>query len=97
MKIKFTILLALTAVIACKQEPRETADTIYSNGKIYTVNQDQPCAEALANKNGNFLKVGTKEEIEVLPGENTEIYNLEWKFDNAWISRYTYASVCQWI
>ena len=81
MKTRYTFFaFAILTVFACKQEPKETADTIYTNGKIYTVNEDQPWAEAVAIKNGKFLKVGTKEEIEVLQGENTKVANLGGKF-----------------
>ena len=61
MKTRFTFFaFALIAVFACKQEPKETADTIYTNGKIYTVNEAQPWAEAVAIKDGKFIKVGTQ-------------------------------------
>ena len=81
MKTKFTFLaFALIAVFACKQVPKETADTIYTNGKIYTVNEAQPWAEAVAIREGKIFKVGTKEEIEALKGENTIVVDLEGKF-----------------
>ena len=32
----------------------EVADTVYTNGKIYSVNEAQPGAEAVAIKNGSF-------------------------------------------
>ena len=48
---------------------KETADTIYINGKIYTVNDAQPWAEAVAIKDGKFQKVGSSKEIEGLTKE----------------------------
>ena len=81
MKTKITVIvLALTTFFACKQQPKETADTIYTNGKIYTVNETQPWAEAVAIKDGKFMKVGTTGEIEVLKGENTKVVDLKGAF-----------------
>ncbi|MEH6606461.1 MAG: amidohydrolase [Pseudomonadales bacterium] len=58
----------------------ETADVIYSNGKIYTVNESQPWAEAVALKDGKFLLVGTNDEILAMKGAETEIIDLQGKF-----------------
>ena len=81
MKTKITLLvLALTTFFACKQQPKEIADTIYTNGKIYTVNEAQPWAEAVAVKDGKFIKVGSNADVEVLQGENTVVVNLEGQF-----------------
>ena len=40
------------------------ADIIFKNGKIYTVNESQPWAEAVAVKDGKFVNVGSNEDIE---------------------------------
>ena len=81
MKTKLTLLvLAFTLVFACTKAPKETADTIYTNGKIYTVNEAQPWVEAVAIKDGKFMKVGSTAEVESLQGENTNVINLEGQF-----------------
>ena len=83
MKTKITVpilVLLLTTFFACKQQHKETADTIYTHGKIYTVNESQPWVEAVAVKDGKFLKVGTTGEIEDLKGENTKIVDLKGQF-----------------
>ena len=59
---------------------QESADVVYLNGKIYTVNYGQPWAEAFAIKDGNFYAVGNNEKIKKLIGENTETIDLEGKF-----------------
>ena len=41
----------------------DVADTEYTNGKIYTVNEAQTWAEAVAIKDGELLKVGSAEEV----------------------------------
>ena len=38
------------------------ADSIYHNGKIYTLDEQRSRAEAVAIKEGRFLAVGTDEE-----------------------------------
>jgi predicted amidohydrolase YtcJ len=57
--------------------PAEVADSIYTNGKIYTVAADQSWAEAVAIKDGKFLRVGGAQEIEPLAGPATEVVDLE--------------------
>lgn len=81
MKEKLVILiLALAILFACNNQPNETADSIYINGKIYTVNEAQPWAEAVAIKDGKFIKVGATDDIERLIGENTEVVDLKGQF-----------------
>ena len=55
----------------------QKADKIYTNGKIYTVNEVQPWAEALAIKDGKFLRVGMNAEILALKGNETKVIDLE--------------------
>lgn len=57
--------------------PAEVADSIYTNGKIYTVDADQSWAEAVAIKDGKFLRVGGAQEVESLAGTATEVVDLE--------------------
>ena len=71
-----TILISM--LIGCSKQ--ETADVIYKNGKIYTVNKDQPWAEAVAIKDGKFIKVGNNAEVESLAGKNTEVVDLKGQF-----------------
>ena len=51
--------------------PVIVADTVYTNGKIYTVNEAQSWAEAVAIKNGKFLVVGSNADVEAVTDENT--------------------------
>jgi len=78
-KIIFLSVVSLTVfVVGCSSQ--KTADVIYTNGKIYTVNENQPWAEALAIKNGGLIAVGTNADVEELKGENTEVVDLSGKF-----------------
>ncbi|MCA9975800.1 MAG: amidohydrolase family protein, partial [Anaerolineales bacterium] len=49
-----------------------TADLILYNAHIYTVDERQPWAEAVAVQNGRFLAVGSNQDILSLAGPKTE-------------------------
>ena len=51
MRIYCVALAALFALTACSQE--NAADVVYTNGKIYTVNEAQPWVEVVS---GNYSK-----------------------------------------
>jgi len=42
------------------------ADIVFTNGKIYTVNNKNPFVEAVAVKDGRFMEVGSAKDIENL-------------------------------
>ena len=54
----------------------EVADTAYTNGKIYTVDEPQPWAEAVAIKDGKFVVVGSNADVEAVTGDGTEVFDL---------------------
>lgn len=54
----------------------DAADVVYTNGRIYTVNEAQPWAEAVAIKDGTFLIVGSNADVEAAIGEGTEVVDL---------------------
>lgn len=64
-------------LLSCSSEKAAPADLIFTNGIIYTVNEDQPKAEAVAVKDGMILAVGSTQEIKKHKNENTEIIDLE--------------------
>ena len=64
--------------VGCAGE--RTADVVYTNGKIYTVNEPQPWAEAVAIKDGKFIAVGTAADVEAVKGERTKVVDLGGKF-----------------
>ena len=51
----------------------QTADIIILNGRVLTLDGDNPRAEAVALAGGRIFMVGSSEEIEALRGEKTEI------------------------
>lgn len=52
-------------------------DIIFFNGKITTLNRNQPTAQAVAIKDGKFMAVGTDLEILPMAGEKTRQINLK--------------------
>ena len=74
-------LLACAAVLACagcgeEDVPIGHADTVYTNGRIYTVDEARPWAEAVAIKDGAFLAVGTVDEVKAFIGDDTTVVDL---------------------
>ncbi len=78
MKRTALCLTLMTALgIACARQPAgEVADTVYTNGRIYTVNEAQPWVEAMAIKDGSFLVVGSNADVETVTGDATEVVDL---------------------
>ncbi len=70
----FVLVLSWISV-ACGQ-PGEVADTVYTDGKIYTVNDSQPWVEAVAIKDGKFFIVGSNADVEAVTGSTTEVVDL---------------------
>ena len=58
----------------------ETADVVYLNGRIYTVNENQPWAEAVAIKDGKFIAVGSETDVKKMVNNKTEVVDLNGKF-----------------
>ena len=55
MRLPFATLACVLAVVSVADA--QTADVVYTRGKIYTVNDDQPWAEAVAIKDGKFAEI----------------------------------------
>ncbi len=52
------------------------ADLVFTNGKIYTVNNKNPFAEAVAVKDGKFIEVGSTKDMEKFVGKRTRVVDL---------------------
>ncbi|MCM3392767.1 amidohydrolase [Cytobacillus oceanisediminis] len=55
------------------------ASLVFKNGKVYTMEEDQPLAEAVAIKDGEIQFVGSSSDAEKYVGEDTEVIDLEGK------------------
>lgn len=56
---------------------QESADTVFVNGKILTVDEDFSVAQALAVTGNRISAVGSNEEVESLAGDGTRVIDLE--------------------
>ena len=57
----------------------EAADTVYTNGKIYTVNEQQPRAEAVATQGQNIVYVGDSKGAQAFISDDTTVVDLRGK------------------
>lgn len=57
----------------------ETADQVFTNGKVYTVNKAQPWAEAVAVKGKKIVFVGSAKEAQSYVGKQTKVTDLSGK------------------
>ena len=73
----FTFVLTLT-ILSCGNK-KTVADKIFFNARIYTGNEAQPFAEAMALRDNKIIAVGTSEEIKKLAGASTDTFNLQGK------------------
>ena len=76
----FWLLASITAGCSSKQTTETTtagtADTIYTGGKIITINDAQPTAEAVAVRDGRIVAVGNADVVSKLAGANTREVDL---------------------
>ena len=77
--MKFFLLLFSGLALATAPAIRaaETADTILLNGNVYTVNEAQPHAEAIAIKGERILFVGSNDEAKKFAGPKTHTIDLK--------------------
>lgn len=71
-----TPFLVILLIISC-QPKQEPVDLIVTNTKVYTANDEQPTAQAIAVKDGKIWKVGSEEEISAYKGDSTEVLDLK--------------------
>lgn len=80
-----TFLLTFISFFSCTNEsndpnPTTATEMIFFNGKIYTVNADQPWADAIYIQDGVIKYVGSDEEARAMASENAEEIDLEGAF-----------------
>ena len=76
----FLALIVYSVSASCAQSQQQVADTLYTNGKIYTVSEDLPWVEAVAIKDGKFIAIGKTDRVKVMAGDATEVIDLGGKF-----------------
>jgi len=71
------VLGALLSLSGCATEPpQEPADLVLRNGKVVTLDESRPEANAVAVRGGTIVAVGSNEEIEAYVGPETEVLDL---------------------
>ncbi|MCI0470968.1 MAG: amidohydrolase [Candidatus Aminicenantes bacterium] len=75
----FIGLFFIIGFFACAQAPKQSADLVLLNGKIITVDDTKPTAEALAVLKDRLLAVGSSMEIKPYITAATRVIDLEGK------------------
>ncbi len=76
MRILSVIGILLLLSLAGMTIRVETADLVLKNGNIYTVNEHQPRAEAVALKGERIVFVGSNRDVQRYVGQNTRVVDL---------------------
>lgn len=77
--MKLVSLLLISLAFISGQQP-QAADIILHNGIIWTVDEKNPTAEAVAIKDGKFILVGSNSAALKLRGPNTRVIDLKGSF-----------------
>lgn len=72
--LAFLIIVLSIVVIHPKEE---TADAVFKNGNVYTVNERQPRAQAIAIKAGRIIFVGSDADAKRYQGQQTRVVDLQ--------------------
>ncbi|MBL7793541.1 MAG: amidohydrolase [Saprospiraceae bacterium] len=67
-------------LVSCAKPQEDKADTILFNGNIYTVDEAQPTAQAIAIRGDRILLVGSNEAVKALAHDKTEMIDLQGQF-----------------
>lgn len=63
--------------VACAQTPRETADLLILNGKVYTADGSGTFQEAVAIRGNRILRVGRTQDMTALRGAKTQVIDAQ--------------------
>jgi predicted amidohydrolase YtcJ len=80
IKISFCLSLSLLIAVllsSCQQNNLQSADLVYKNGFIYTVDSINTQVEAVAIGDGKFIYVGDDKGVRSFIGDKTKVINLE--------------------
>src|ERR687883_722828 len=80
MRIILALVLSLLALGLVSTEPQQTAaDLVLKNGVIYTVNEREPRAEAVAIRGDRIIFVGSNADAKKYEGKGTRVIDLNGK------------------
>jgi len=88
LRLQHTLLIllitpALFAIAACggnRPEGSRIADLIVTGGQFYTMEEDQPWADAVAIQDGRFVEVGSRAKVNRWRGAGTRTLNVRGAF-----------------
>jgi adenine deaminase len=69
MKIVSLVIIICALCPPAARSGVEPADVVFKNGNIYTVNEKQPRAEAIAVKAGKIVFVGSDQDAKAYEGK----------------------------
>ncbi|MCZ7611612.1 MAG: amidohydrolase [Ignavibacterium sp.] len=76
MKLFITIFLILSGLLSMFAQNNKTA---FINGKIYTVNENQPFAQAVVVQDNKIIFVGSDDDAKKIIDKNTDVVDLDGK------------------
>ncbi len=76
MVVSGLVLCAIALLAACSSEQTQGVDTVFLNAKVYTVNAEQPTAEAVAVDDGRIVYVGSNDGARKLIGDSSTQHDL---------------------
>lgn len=76
IRVAIGLMMTAASAVPAPLVAQDVADAVYRNGKIYTVDDAQPWAEAVAIKDGRFLAVGTSADMDALIDDATQVVEL---------------------
>ena len=74
--MRLCLFLLIVLVVSACQKKNPPADKIFLGGTIYTVNEAQPTAEAVAIAGDSIVFVGSRQDAEAWRGATTEVVDL---------------------
>ena len=78
-------LFPVSGPLAAESAPTGTgseavmADTVFRNGDIHTIDTLGSRVQAVAIKDGKFIKVGSNDDMKAVTGKDTDVINLHGK------------------
>ena len=79
MKSLVTIIILFYFIVGCSTNQNEKADTVFTNGFVYTVDSINSKAEAVAIKDKSIIFIGDNDSVQKYIGDKTKVINLNGK------------------
>lgn len=76
----FFFIIVFSICIGCSSTNTQIADMMLTNAQVYTVNKEQPNADAIAVNEGKIVFVGSNEDAKKYIGEKTEVIDCHGQF-----------------